>query len=214
MAGGTSAGHRAITHGGQHRTPVADRVQDRDLCTASQAPTLAKRGAPSYTVRHHVERQACVLVSRVVVASLARSTMSQQRNEDTVDGVAKGDTFDGVGKRDTLDAVGKRDTFQGVGKRDTFNGTGKRDSAGRTGRGADVPDFPDLPEATVARLPEFLRHHVIGIGTKPGAPQRGIRRILLRPAPAAQCCTLKDIADSRRGERRFQHFAGEMRMAA
>jgi redox-sensing transcriptional repressor len=92
--------------------------------------------------------------------------MSQQRNEDTFDGVAKRDTFDGVGKRDTLDGVGKRDTFRGVGKRDTFNGVGKRDSAGRTGRDADVPDFPDLPEATVARLPEYLRalHHLAEAG--------------------------------------------------
>jgi redox-sensing transcriptional repressor len=77
-----------------------------------------KAGSANHTVRRHVERQACVLVSRAVVASSARSTMSQQRNVDSPAG------------------------------------------AGR------VPDFPDLPEATIARLPEYLRalHHLAEAG--------------------------------------------------
>jgi redox-sensing transcriptional repressor len=38
---------------------------------------------------------------------------------------------------------------------------GQRGDSGAAGRGTPVPDFPDLPEATVARLPEYLRalHH-------------------------------------------------------
>jgi redox-sensing transcriptional repressor len=40
------------------------------------------------------------------------------------------------------------------------------DNSVASGRNAGMPDFPDLPEATVARLPEYLRalHHLAEIG--------------------------------------------------
>jgi redox-sensing transcriptional repressor len=48
------------------------------------------------------------------------------------------------------------------------NGTqsGESDNSGEAGRTRSVPDFPDLPEATVARLPEYLRalHHLAEAG--------------------------------------------------
>ena len=36
------------------------------------------------------------------------------------------------------------------------------ENSGSSGRNTSVPDFPDLPEATIARLPEYLRalHHL------------------------------------------------------
>ena len=40
------------------------------------------------------------------------------------------------------------------------------DNSATSGRGNSVPDFPDLPEATIARLPEYLRalHHLAEVG--------------------------------------------------
>jgi redox-sensing transcriptional repressor len=40
------------------------------------------------------------------------------------------------------------------------------DNSVASGRNAGVPDFPDLPEATIARLPEYLRalHHLAEVG--------------------------------------------------
>jgi hypothetical protein len=69
-------------------------------------------------------------------------------------------------------------------------------------------------DQALCTLPEFLRHHVIGVGTEPGVPQRSVLRVFSRPAPSAERCSFPEVADSRSGQRFFQRRAGEVRMAA